>query len=58
VVRTVIAAVAVAGTLVAAFGVLFTIPWMILTGVAGLVFAIVVGALAGPALPRRGQGRG
>jgi hypothetical protein len=56
-VRTAIAAVAVAGTLVAAFGVLFAVTWMILTGVACLVFAVAVGALTGAVLHRREQGR-
>ena len=51
--RTVIAAVAVAGTLLAAAGILLTESWMILTGAVGVIVAVVMAALIGPALRRR-----
>ena len=51
--RTVIAAVAVAATLLTAAGVLLTESWMILAGAVGVIVAIVMAALVGPALRRR-----
>lgn len=53
--RTVIASVAVAATLLAAAGILFTKSWMILAGAVGVIVAVVMAALAGPAL-RRSRG--
>ncbi len=51
--RTVIVSLAVAGTVLAAFGALFSLRWLILVGAAGLVMAIVMGALAAPSTRRR-----
>ena len=51
--RTVIAAVAVAATLLAAAGILFTTPWMILAGAFGVIVAVVMAALVGPSVRRR-----
>ena len=46
--RTVNFGLAVAGAVMAAFGALFAVPWLILVGAAALVMAIVMGALAAP----------
>jgi hypothetical protein len=53
-VRTFILIIAVAGTITAACGALFSVAWLILVGIAALVLALVMGALAAPATRRRG----
>jgi hypothetical protein len=53
-VRTIILIVGVAGTIVAACGALFSVRWLILVGIAALLLALVMGALAAPATRRRG----
>ena len=52
--RTFILVVGLAGTIVAACGALFSVPWLILVGIAALLVSLVMGALAAPATRRRG----
>lgn len=51
--RTVLGLIAVAGTIAAACGVVFSVPWLIVGGVGALLIALVMAALAAPATRRR-----
>ncbi|MCA2219047.1 hypothetical protein [Jidongwangia harbinensis] len=51
--RTFILIVGVAGTIAAVCGALLSVAWLILVGIAALVLALVMGALAAPATRRR-----
>ena len=52
--RTFIVLIAVAGTITAAGGAVFSVRWLIVVGIGVLLVALVMGALAAPATRRRG----